>query len=107
MSRDDNYRGEALLENISVEAKISRDQVDWLNSLEEKLMQVQEDLSFYNNILEEFMVEDIVSLKLDFRSDITQESNAKMTIADAAVTADIIASVVILDDVGVKIDSYA
>ena len=53
------------------------------------------------------MVEDIVSLKLDFRSDITQESNAKMIIADAAVTADIIASVVILDDVGVVIDSYA
>ncbi len=31
-------RGEALLENTPVEAKISYNQVDWLNSLEEKLI---------------------------------------------------------------------
>ncbi len=45
--------------------------MDWLNSLEEKLTQVQKDLSFYNNILEEFMAEDIVSLELDFKDDTT------------------------------------
>ncbi len=64
-------RGKALLENTPVEAEILRDQVDWLNSLEEELIQVQEDLSFYNNILGEFTVEDIVSLRLDSRGDIT------------------------------------
>ena len=63
-------RGEVLLENTSVKAEISYDQVDWLNSLEEKLTQVQKDLNFYNNILKEFMAEDIVSLGLDSRGDI-------------------------------------
>ena len=38
-----------------------------MNLLEEELTQVQEDLSFYNNILEEFMAEDIISLGLDSR----------------------------------------
>ncbi len=51
--------------------KISRDQVDWMSSLEEKLTQVQEDLSFYDNILGEFTAEDIISLGLNSRSDIT------------------------------------
>ncbi len=60
-----------LLENTLVKVKISCDQVDWLNSLKEKLTQVQKDLSFYNNILEEFMAEDIVSLGLNSRGDTT------------------------------------
>ncbi len=44
-----------MLENTSVEADISCDQVDWLSLLEEKLIQIQKDLNFYDNILEEFM----------------------------------------------------
>ena len=95
-----------LLENTPVEAEISRDQKDWFNSLEEELTQVQEDLNFYDNILEEF-TEDIVSLGLDSKGDITQESNAVMTTADAAATADITADAVIMDDVGVANDSCA
>ena len=58
-------------------------------------MQVQKDLNFYDNILEEFTAEDIVSLGLDSRGDTTQESSAVMTIADAAETADITADAVI------------
>src|SRR6266545_1027820 len=100
-------RGETLLENIPVEAEISRDQEDWFSSLEEELTQVQEDLNFYDNILGEFMAEDIISLGLDSRGDITQESSAVMTTADAAVTADITAGAVILDDAGVTNDSCA
>ena len=65
------YPFKILLENTPVEVEISRDQVNWMNSLEEELVQVQEDLSSYNNILEEFIVEDIVSLGLDSRGDIT------------------------------------
>ena len=65
-------REEALLENTPIKAEISRDQVDWFSSLKEKLTQVQEDLNFYDNILEEFMAEDIVSLGLDSRGDTTQ-----------------------------------
>ena len=56
-----------LLENTPVEVEISRDQEDWFNSLEEELTQVQEDLNFYDNILEKFTAEDIVSLGLDSR----------------------------------------
>src|SRR6266542_7134979 len=41
-------RGEALLENTPVKAEISCDQEDWFNSLEEELIQVQEDLNFYD-----------------------------------------------------------
>src|SRR6266508_3436488 len=93
-----------LLENTPVEAEISRDQEDWFNSLEEKLTQVNKDLSFYNNILGEFMAEDIVSLGLDSRGDTTQESSAVMTTADAAATADITVDAVILDDTGVAND---
>src|SRR6266498_3404750 len=93
-----------LLENTPVEAGISRDQEDWFNSLEEELTQVQEDLNFYDNILREFTAEDIVSLGLDSRSDITQESSAVMTTAYAAVTADITAGAVILDDAGMAND---
>src|SRR6266540_1124910 len=96
-----------LLENTSVEVKISRDQVNWFSSLEEELTQVHEDLNFYDNILEEFMAENIISLGLDFRDDITQESSAVITTADAAVTADITVGAVIIDDVGVTNDSYA
>src|SRR6266511_3597320 len=94
-----------MLENTPIEAKISRDQENWFNSLEEELIQVQEDLNFYNNILEEFTVEDIVSLGVDSRGDTTQESSAVMTTADAAVTANITASAVILDDTGMANDS--
>src|SRR6266496_823434 len=96
-----------LLENTPVEAKISRDQEDWFNSLEEKLTQVQEDLNFYDNILGEFTAEDIVSLGLDSRGDIIQESSAIMTTADTAVTANIIVSAVIMDDAGMANDSCA
>ncbi len=87
--------------------EISRDQEDWFNSLEEELIQVQEDLNFYDNILGEFTAEDIISLGLDSRDDTTQESSAVMTTADAAVTADITADAVILDDAGVANDSCA
>ncbi len=41
--------------------------MDWLNLLEEELIQVQEDLSFYDNFLEKFTVEDFILLELDFR----------------------------------------
>src|SRR6266540_6304762 len=95
-----------LLENTSIEAEISRDQVDWLNSLEEELIQVQEDLSFYNNILEEFMIEDIVSLGLDSKDNITQESSAVMITADTTVIVNITANAVILDNVNIVNDNY-
>ena len=87
--------------------EILRDQVDWFSSLEEELTQVQEDLNFYDNIIEEFTVEDIISLGLDSRGDTTQESSAVMTTADTAMTMDITADAVILDDAGVANDSYA
>ena len=96
-----------MLENIPVEVKISHDQEDWFNFLEEELTQVQEDLSFYNNILGEFMVKDIISLGLDSRDDITQESSVVMTTVDAAMTADITVDAVILDDASVAYDSCA
>ena len=51
------------------------------------------------------MAENIVSLGLDSRDNTTQESSAVMTTANAAVTADIIADAVILDDAGVANDS--
>ena len=92
------------MENTPVEAEISRDQEDWFNSLEEELIQVQEDLNFYDNILGEFTAEDIVSLGLDSRGDITQESSAVMTTADATATANITADAVIMDDAGVAND---
>ena len=93
------------MENAPVEAEISHDQVDWLNSLEKELIQVQEDLSFYNNILGEFMTEDIISLGMDSRGDITQESSTVMITADAMVTVDITAGAVILDNVDMASDS--
>ena len=96
-----------MLENAPVEAEISHDQVDWLNSLEKELIQVQEDLSFYNNILGEFMTEDIISLGMDSRGDITQESSTVMITVDIMITADITASVIILDDADMVNDSYA
>ena len=95
------------MENTSVEAETSRDQENWLNSFEEELIQVQEDLNFYDNILGEFTAEDIILLGLDSKDDITQESSAVMTIANAATTADITAGAVIMDDAGVITDSYA
>src|SRR6266498_2144767 len=94
-----------LLKNTPVKAEISRDQEDWFNSLEEELTQVQEDLSFYNNILEEFMAENIISLELNSRGDTTQESSAVITTADAMTTADITAGAIILDDADVANDS--
>ncbi len=51
------------------------------------------------------MAEDIVSLGLDSRGDTTQESSAVRTTVDAAVTADITAGAIILDDVDVTNDS--
>ena len=94
-----------MLENTLVEAKTSRDQVDWFNSLEKELTQVQEDLNFYNDILEKFMTKDIVPLEMDSRGNITQESSVVMTTADAMATADITADAVILDDADVANDS--
>src|SRR6266498_1106285 len=93
-------RRKALLENTSVKVEISRNQEDWFNSFEEELTQVQEDLSFYNNILGKFTAEDIVSLGLDSRGDTTQESSVVMITADAVMTVDIIAGAVILNDMG-------
>ena len=95
------------MENTSFEADTSRDQEDWFNSLEEELTQIHEDLNFYDSILGEFTAEDIVSLGLDSRGDTTQESSAVMITVDAAVTADITADAVIMDDVGVANDSCA
>src|SRR6266540_6436238 len=94
-----------MLENTPVEAEISRDQEDWFNSLKEELTQVQEDLNFYDNILGEFMVEDIVSLRLNSRGNTTQKSSAVMTIADAVTTADITVDAVIIADTGIANDS--
>jgi len=93
------------LENTPVEVEILCDQVDWMNSLEEKLIQVQDDLSFYNNILGEFTAEDIISLGLDFRGNTIQENSTVMTTADTAITADITVNAVILDDTDVADDS--
>ncbi len=47
------------------------------------------------------MAEDIVSLELDSRGDIIQESSAIMITADAVVTVDITVDAVILDNTGV------
>jgi len=87
--------------------EISYDQVNWLSSLEKELIQVQKDLNFYDNILEGFTAEDIISLGLDFRDDTIQESSTVMTTADAVMTADITADAVILDDASVTNDSCA
>ncbi len=65
--------------------------MNWLNLLKEELIQVKEDLSFYNNILGEFMTEDIISLRLDSRNNTTQESSVVMTTVDAMVIVDITA----------------
>ena len=94
-----------LLENTSVEVKISRDQVDQLNLLEEELTQVQKDLSFYNEIVDEFTAENIVLLGLDFRGDITQESSVVITTADAVVTVNITVNTVIVDDMDIATDN--
>jgi len=105
VKRQQLSRREALLENTSVKAEISRDQVDWFSSLEEELIQVQKDLNFYDNILGEFTAKDIILLGLDSKGDTTQESSIVMTIADAAATADITAGAVIMDDTGMTNDS--
>ena len=97
-----------LLENTPVKAKILRDQVDQFSSLEEELTQVQEDLNFYDNILGKFTAKDIISLKLNSRGNITQESSTVMITADAAdaaETVNITANVVILDNVGIATNS--
>jgi len=52
------------------------------------------------------MAEDIISLELNFRSDIIQESSVVMTTADATTTVDITVNAVILDDVGIANNSY-
>jgi len=51
------------------------------------------------------MVEDIVSLGLNSRGNITQESSAVMTTANAVVTADITVNAVILDNADVANNS--
>ncbi len=63
------------------------------------------DLNFYNDILEEFTAEDIVSLELDSKGNTTQDSSVVMTTADAVATADITTNAVILDDVDVTNNS--
>ncbi len=93
------------MENTPVEAEISRDQEDWFNFLEKELTQVQEDLNFYDNIFGEFIAEDIILLGLDSRGNITQESSAVMTTANAVATADITADTVILNDVSIADNS--
>ena len=90
-----------LLENTFVEVETSCDQEDQFNSLEEELIQVQENLNFYDNILEKFTAKVIILLGLDSRGDTTQKSSVIMTTADAKMTADITAGTVILDDAGV------
>ena len=95
------------MKNTFIEAEILRNQVDWLSSLEEKLIQVQEDLSFYNNILGEFTAKDIVSLELNSRGNTIQESSIIMTITDTVVTADITVNAVILNEAGIANNSYA
>jgi len=50
-------------------------------------------------------IKDIVSLELDFKGDITQESSAVMITADVAMTANITAGVVILDNMNMTSDS--
>ncbi len=59
-----------MLKNILVETDISHDQVDWLNLLEKELSQIYEDLSFYNNIIGDFIAEDIILLGIDSKSNI-------------------------------------
>ncbi len=77
-----------------------------MNSLEEKLTQVQKNLSFYNNnILEKFTAEDIVSLGLDSKGNITQESSVVMITADAVVIADNIADAILLEDMDIANNS--
>ncbi len=51
------------------------------------------------------MAEDNISLGLDSRGDIAQESSTVMITADATATADITANIVILDDAGVTNNS--
>ncbi len=75
--------------------------------LEEELIQVQEDLSFYNNILGEFTAKNIILLELDSKGDTTQENSAVITTVDAAVTANITADIVIVDDTSVANNSCA
>jgi len=53
------------------------------------------------------MIEDIVSLGLDSRDDITQESSTVMITTDVMMTANITTDTVILDDVGMANDSCA
>jgi len=64
-------------------------------------MQIQKDLSFYNNILGEFTVKDIISLRIDFRDDTIQENSVIMTTMDAATIANITVNTVIMTNVGV------
>ncbi len=69
-------------------------------------MQIQKDLSFYNNILGKFTTKDIVSLRLNSKGDTIQESNTEMITADVVMTANITVDAVILNDAGVAINSY-
>ncbi len=52
------------------------------------------------------MTKDIVSLGLDFKDNITQESSIIMITVDIAVIADITADAVILDDTSIANNSY-
>ncbi len=53
------------------------------------------------------MAEDIISLGLDSKGNITQESSAVIITVDAMATVDITADAVILNDAGVASDSCA
>jgi len=51
------------------------------------------------------MTKNIISLGLDSRNDITQESSIVITIADAVVIVDIIVDIIILNDAGIANDN--
>jgi len=64
-------------------------------------------LNFYNNILEEFITKDIVSLGLDSKDDIIQKNSIIMTTVNVVMTANITANIIILAETGIVNNSYA
>ena len=64
-------------------------------------------MNFYNNILEEFITKDIVSLGLDSKDDITQKNSIIMTTVNVVMTANITANIIILAETGIVNNSYA
>ena len=64
-------------------------------------------MNFYNNILEEFITKDIVSLGLDSKDDIIQKNSIIMTTVNVVMTANITANIIILAETGIVNNSYA